>query len=709
VELPAARAPRQPFRITVTRPGKPDCAGFVPLVRRAPGPGMIEIEVGATAVNPTDVLKAAGLFPAPLTGPAALLGGECAGRVTAVGPDVTALNPGDRVVACAYGALASHVNVRADHAQRIPDGMDDAVAAGLPLVMSVAWHSLAHLGRLAAGETVLIHGAADTIGLAAVRVAGVLGARVIATADTDAKRAYLRDLGIAHVFDSRDLSWADQVRAATGGRGVDVLLNSISGAAVTRGLEVLAPDGRFVETGKQDIMRGRTISLSPFAAGISLAAVDIAGLVMRTPERFARTLETVWELVRTGKLEPLPVNRHPFAEAAKAIWGMAKGERPGRFVLTDVGSVTSVTALPMPGGRFRPDGTYLITGGLGALGLSLAEFLAANGAGALALLARSDAGPDAAGRLAALRDTGTRVMTVRCDVGDDAALRRALDTLRAELPPLRGVFHAAGVLSDATIANLTGEQLATVLTPKAAGARNLDAATADDPLDLFVLFSSAAALVGNTGQAAYAAGNAYLDALAEARRRRERPALSVQWGPFTEIGLAARDEGRGARLAERGMGGVAPAEAWAALVRMLDAGDPVAGYFPLDLRQWFDAYPDTAALRSWERLAAAAREAVAGEAAGGEFRTRLEQAPPEARRELAEEKVCELAGRVLRADPDGFERETPFKALGLDSLMSLELRNRLEAAFGIRLSPTLLWTYANPRALAGALCELVFA
>ncbi|MCW2863907.1 MAG: family NAD(P)-dependent oxidoreductase [Actinoallomurus sp.] len=708
VELPAPRARRQPFRVAIARPGKPDCVDFVPMVRRAPGPGTIEIEISASAVNPTDVLKAVGLFP-QLSGPAALLGGECAGRVTAVGPDVTAFTRGDRVVACAFGALASHVTVRADHAQRIPDGIDDAVASGVPLVMSMAWHSLADLGRLGPGETVLIHSAADTIGLAAVRVAGVLGARVIATADTDAKRAYLRDLGVADVFDSQDLSWGDGVRAATGGRGVDVVLNSLSGAAIPLGLEVLAPDGRFVETGKQDIMRGRTISLSAFAKGITFAAVDIGGLVMRTPQRFAKTLETIWELVCAGKMEPLPVHRHTFADAATAMWGMAKKDRPGRFVVTDPESVEWVTPVPMPDGRFRADGTYLITGGLGALGLSLAEFLAANGAGALALLGRSAPDPAAAQRVAALRDGGTQVETVTCDVGDEAALRRSLDALRAKLPPLRGVVHAAGVLSDATIQNLTDEQIATVLTPKADGARNLDAATADDPLDLFVLFSSAATLVGNAGQAVYAAGNAYLDVLAEARRRRGQPALSVQWGPFTEIGLATRDEGRGARLEERGMGGIPAAEAWPALVQLLNADEPVVGYFPLDLRQWFDAYPDTAALRSWERLAADAREAASGAASGGEFRTRIEEAVPETRRELAEAKVCELAGRVLRTDPGGFERETPFKALGLDSLMSLELRNRLEAAFGIRLSPTLLWTYANPRALAAALCEQVFA
>ncbi|WP_218040186.1 beta-ketoacyl reductase [Actinomadura sp. WMMB 499] len=384
---------------------------------------------------------------------------------------------------------------------------------------------------------------------------------------------------------------------------------------------------------------------------------------------------------------------------------MPETDGPGPVVLTDPASAGPVAPVPMPGGALRARGTYLITGGLGALGLSLAEYLAAHGAGALLLAGRSDPAPEAAARLDALRDRGTRVQTVRCDVADADALRAALDGARPDLPPLRGVVHAAGVLDDATIDTLTAGQVETVLAPKVGGVRALDAATAGDPLDFFVLFSSAAALVGNAGQAAYAAANSYLDAFAEARRRRGLPALSVQWGPFTEVGLAAGDRDRGDRLAERGMGGFPPAEAWPALARLLERDEPVAGYVPIDLRQWFDAFPGTAALKSWERLHAAALRGRDAGAAGGEFRDGLLRVPPEERAALVEAKVRELAGRVLRFDADRIGGDAPFKSLGLDSLMSLELRNRLEAAFGLRLSPTLLWTYGNPAALAGALCE----
>ncbi|MFE3599434.1 SDR family NAD(P)-dependent oxidoreductase [Streptomyces sp. NPDC059142] len=703
---PPLRAARRPFRVASTRPGRWEGVVCLPLAGRPPGPGEIGIEVTASALNFIDVMKALGTYPDP-TGGARLLGGECAGRVVSVGPEVTGFRPGDRVVACVFGSLASQVTVRAEHARPVPDGLGDPEAAALPLALATAWYGLAELARLEADETVLIHSAAGGVGLAALRVARLLGARVVATAGSEAKRRYLTGLGITDVFDSRDLGWAAAVREATGGRGVDVVLNSLTGAAIEAGLGVLAEDGRFVELGKKDIHGGHRISLDAFRKGVTFSAVDLAGLMERRPRRFARTFADVWEHVAEGRLAPLPVRTRPFSEAAEALREMSHGEHIGKFVLTDPGSVAAVAPVPLPDGRFRADATYLVTGGLGALGLSLAEFLAGRGAGALALLGRSAPTADARRRLAALRAAGTRVETVRCDVADAAALGEALERVREELPPLRGVFHAAGVLADATIDTLTPDRAAGVLAPKAVGARHLDEATSADPLDLFVLFSSAAALVGNAGQAAYAAANASLDALAERRRARGLPALSVQWGPFSDIGLAAADERRGARLTERGMGGFPAHEAWPALVRMLEHDEPVVGYVPLDPKRWFEAYPDTAALPSWELLRAAADDGAAP-AAGG-LRERLLTAPPHVRASLGETAVRELAGRVLRLPPERVGAETPFKTLGLDSLMSLELRNRLEAAFGTPLSPTLLWTHGTVRALSGALVQELVA
>ncbi|WP_405853292.1 type I polyketide synthase [Streptomyces sp. NBC_00090] len=695
--------PAQPFRLSPDGTGLWEGLAFRPYTRTAPAPGQVEVEVTAAALNFIDVMKAMGTYPDTSAG-AGLIGGECAGVVAAVGPGVTGLAVGDRVVACGFGAVASHLTVPAGHVRPVPAELTDAEAAGLPLVTATAWYALAEQAGLEAGETVLIHSAAGGLGLAAVGVAKALGATVIATAGTESKRAGLRALGIDHVFDSRDLSWAEDVAWVTGGRGVDVVLNSLSGAAIDLGLAALAEDGRFVEVGKRDIYASRTISLRDFAKGISFSAVDVAGLITRRPERFARLLDTVWQRVTDGTLPPLPVTPYAFDRAAEVLRTMARGEHTGKLVLTDPGRVTAVVPEPLPEGRLRPDASYLLSGGLGALGLSLAEHLADHGARSLVLLGRSAPGDAALRRIEALRVRGTTVTTFPVDVADRDGLAAVLDRVRVELPPLRGVFHAAGVLDDAVVANLTGAQLDRVLAPKVDGARHLDALTEDDPLDLFVLFSSVAGLVGNPGQAGYAAGNVYMDALAQARRHRGRPALAVQWGPFADIGLAADEAIRGERLADHGMTGFTAAEGWQALFHLLDAPGQVVSYVPLDARHWFDAYPETAAQPSWRAIAELAKDGSGGGAGGAEeFLGRLRGAGDTERPVLVEGKIRELAGRVLRLEAGSIDREAPFKSLGLDSLMSLELRNRLEMAFGMKLSPTLLWTYGTTAALAGML------
>jgi phthiocerol/phenolphthiocerol synthesis type-I polyketide synthase C len=701
---PVRANPNQTFALTPTRPGQWDGLEFRPVHVPPPVAGQVQVEVTATALNFIDVMKAMGTYPDPVGGE--LLGGECTGRVLAVGPGVTGVQSGDRVVACTFGAIASHITLDSRQVRRIPDNLSDAQAAALPLVMVTAWYALADRARLGAGETVLVHSAAGGLGLAAIAVARHLGAKVIATAGTEAKRDYLRRIGIDNVFDSRDLSWHDGVMEATGGRGADVVLNSLTGAAIDLGLSSLAEDGRFIEVGKQDIYSGRSLGLHSFRKRISLTAVDIAGLMDRRLPTFAHLLDQVWSLVADGSLPPLPVTTYPFSAAAEALRHMATGQHVGKLVLTDPTQVELIAPDPLPGGQLRPDGSYLITGGLGALGLSLAEFFVKHGAGALALLGRTRPGEAAERRISALRATGTTVRTYIVDVADHAALAEVLAAARTDLPPLRGVIHAAGLLEDATIATMSPDQLARVLAPKVDGARHLDTLTQTDPLDMFVLFSSAAALVGNPGQAAYAAGNAYLDGLASARRHRGQPALSVQWGPFDGVGLAAADLTRGNRLADRGMGGFPPAEAWEALTRLLRHPASVTAYVPLNIRQWFDAYPDLASTRSWEILREHHRDGRA-DPGGGSFLAQLHGCTGDDLDQLVENQVRALAGRVLRIDPDAIDRGIPFKSIGMDSLMSLEYRNRLEAAFNMTLSPTLLWTYGTPEALSGALSQRV--
>ena len=354
-------------------------------------------------------------------------------------------------------------------------------------------------------------------------------------------------------------------------------------------------------------------------------------------------------------------------------------------------------------GAVRPDGTYVITGGVGALGLAAAGRLVARGARHLALVSRSGPGPAAEAAVADLRDRGVEVRVVAADVTDAASLDAALTAVRAAMPPLRGVVHAAGVLADATIDRMDRAQLRRALAPKVDGAWNLHVATADDPLDHFVLFSSVAGVLGLAGQANYAAGNAFLDALAHERRGTGRPATAIAWGPWAEIGLAASDANRGDRLAARGLGGLGTAEALDALDRALDGDRPDVVVMRFDAARWRDAEPAAAPF-----LAVLLAADPVAPTAGPALRERVGREPIGSRRRaVLEDAVCTELAAVLKVVADRIDRAQSLKAMGLDSLMALELRNRLEAETGLTLSATMAFNHPTVTALAEHLAAVL--
>ncbi|MER5647594.1 SDR family NAD(P)-dependent oxidoreductase [Streptosporangium sp. NPDC002524] len=652
-EFPVEEAPVGEFPVEEAPAGKALAAG----VPGVPGAGKVRIRVHAAGLNFNDVLRGIGMLgeqSEPLG-----YGLECAGEVTAVGDGVTGLAPGDRVVTLVaeIGAMASHVTVDARLAVPIPADLGFTEAATLPAAYVTVVYGMERLARLEAGDRVLVHAAAGGVGQAAVRLARRAGAEVIATAGSPGKRAWLREQGVEHVFDSRSLDFADRVMEVTGGAGVDMVVNCLAGEAVDEGLRVLAPFGRFVELGKRDIAGNRPLPLAPFAKSLSFHAVEAFSLTWRRPELAGAMLREVVDAVADGTLGPLPVTAFPAAEAEAAFRHMASARHIGKVVLT----------FDRP--RLRADGTYLVTGGLSGLGLASAEGLVRQGARHLALMGRSEPGPDARERIAALREEGVRVTVLAADVADAAALEAALDGLRAQGPPLRGVLHAAGVLRDRTITATDFDEVREVLRPKLDGTRNLHRLTSGDPLELFVLFSSAAGLLGSGGQAGYAAANAFLDGFAHWRRGRGLPATSVDWGVWSEIGLAARPD-RAGRLADKGMGPIDPASGLRILAGLLAESPAQVAVVPLDVAAWFAHNPGQ---ERWSIFA--------GLAGGHTATGPLDITTPE---EL-ERALTEWVAGVLRTSPAAIDPEVSLTRLGLDSLMAVELRNLLEARLGVRL------------------------
>jgi acyl transferase domain-containing protein/aryl carrier-like protein len=720
--LPRVRAGERPFHLTIERPGLIERLLLREQVRRSPGPGEVEIEVAAIGLNFLDVLLTLGALPqgpdhgsesaaARRLGPP--IGHECVGSVVAVGEGVKSLRIGEQVMALALRSAGTHVIAQELLTLPMPPQLSTAEAATVPLAFLTAHYSLHHVARLQAGERVLIHAASGGVGLAAVQLALRTGAEIFATAGSEEKRQYLRGLGVHHVFSSRELHFVSEIRERTAGEGVDVVLNCLSGDFIAASLELLRRYGRFVELGKRDYLADRRLGLLPFLRNLSFSLVDLRAQLLDRPATVRTVFAEVAALFARGELKPLPLRTYPITEAVTAFSCMARAEHIGKVVLTlDRGTTAAapIASSSPASPRIRPEGSYLITGGLGGVGLRLAQWLVAQGARHLVLLGRSAPSAATAAQLAALRQQGAAVQVVSADVAQRANLEKVLAQLRqAGAPPFCGVIHAAGVLDDRTLLRLGSEQIERVMAPKVLGAWNLHQLLREYPLDLFVLCSSCSSLLGSPGQAHYTAANAFLDGLAHHRRALGLPALSINWGAWTEVGLAAAHESRGVRLEARGVLGMSPDECAAAFGRLLrdDLDRPQRAVMRFLPRTWQEFH--LAAARS-PFLSALLDETAPGVPAGEEksgLAERLLALPVPQRRTELESLVREQVGRVLGKDPARIAVNTPLQQGGLDSLMAMELRNRLELLSGLPLNVTLIWRHPTVAALcdylAGAL------
>jgi amino acid adenylation domain-containing protein len=671
-----------------------------------PGPRELLVRVRAAGLNFRDIMLALGLMP--VTDPAIdsrlPLGLECAGVVVEVGSQVHEFAPGDEVLGVTHGAFASHAMLKAAAAVRKPAWLDWYDAGGVLAPFTTVQHSLYHLARVAPGERVLIHSATGGVGLAAIQFCRAAGAEMFATAGSPEKRDLLRAMGIAHVMDSRTLAFADQILEATGGEGLDVVLNSLPGEAISKGLSILRSGGRFIELGKRDLMENSSIALGPFKRTLAFFSVDLELMFRKDTARLGKLSAEVIEAMEAGRFKPLPRTDFPLPDAAAAFRLMSQARHTGKIVLTADGR--EYRARPTRAQwLFRRDATYLITGGLGGFALAAAGWMVSQGARHLVLMGRRDAPlPE---NEAAWQDLLRGPAKVRCVAGDvskEADVVRVLATIRAEMPPLGGVLHAAMVLEDGALLDLTPQQWRTVLMPKVAGAWLLDRLTASDDLDCFVLFSSAASIVGTPGQGAYAAANAFLDALASRRRARGRPGLSVCWGPIEGAGYVSRHPEVRQYLERVGFRSFGLDEALGALEQLwrADRGQGIAGRV-----HWADFRRAFPSRRRFESLPGDGGGRGAGPAISpaGSVAAELLGAEPAGRREAACRYVVRRVAGVLTESESRIDPEVPLTNLGLDSLMAVELQTLFHSDLGLRIAATRLLQGISARELA----ELVLA
>jgi len=699
---PTESANGRPYRLECIETGVLDKVVLRETLRKPPSVGEVEIRVEAAGLNFTDVMGAMGMLPGA-TAESLPLGLECAGRVVAVGAGVEHITVGQEVIAFAPGSLGSYVTTVAEFVAPKPAKLSFAEAASIPVVFMTVYYALNKLVRLGHDERILIHTAAGGTGLAAIQMARVLQAEIFATAGSEEKRAYLRSLGIDHVMDSRTLAFAEEVMDHTEGQGVDVVLNTLTGDARTRSLELLAPYGRFVELSKRDIYMNT--QMPPLRRGVSFASVDLQGMGQERPALLGGLLREVTQLFEMGVFQPLPLRTFQASDARSAFQYMAQAKHIGKVVIDMSDPMAPILPADRPRDGIRADASYLITGGLESLGLSLAQWMVEQGARHLALIEQGEPSPTARDVLARIEKAGVNVLVSQADITSAPEMAAVFAEMERSMPPLRGVVHAAGVVDDRTLLELDAERFLHVLTPKVMGAFQLHSLTAEKPVDFFVLYSSAASLLGAPGQANYAAANAFLDGLAHARRRAGLAGTSIHWGPFAEIGLSALHDEQGQRMSHRGIESLTSAQGLVAFARLLERPRAEVAILRLSLHQWFDFYPHVASNPYWSELQ---REQNAGERTPSSrvtFRQILERKAATERLGLLEQHVLEHVGHVFRLDASRIDRLSSFKSLGMDSFLSLELRNRLEYSLGVRLSATLLFTYPNPASLSDYLLD----
>ncbi len=670
----------------------PDPAGVFdrpcvqPLPPRPLEPREVRVAVEAAGLNFWDVFRSLGFIEE------GLLGREMCGHILETGVEVSTVSAGDHIVGLGFGAFGPQMITHEELVTSAPSDFSVSELATVPSAFVSAALSFEDSG-LKAGERVLIHAGAGGVGLAAIQLAQAAGAEVFATASAP-KQDYLRSLGVKHIFDSRTTAFGQEILETMGGKGVDVVLNSLTGEGfIDASLSCLKHEGRFVEMARRDILSEDDMAAARPDVDYSILELDV--LKKTEPARVGRVLREVVGRLASGELKPIIHSRWPLSEAGDALAFMRSARHLGKIV---------VTTPPLVRGRLRPDRTYLVTGGLGGIGCAVAGWLADHGAETIVLNGRRNPDNAAEEIIRGLTSRGVTVRVELADVTDADALDGMLARIDQELPPLGGVVHSVGVLSDGALTNQSWDRFEEVLWPKILGGWHLHRATARLDLDFFILFSSRVGVMGNPGQANHAAANAFLDQLAGHRRSLGLPGQAIAWGAWSDIGEAAEQRERIDRQ-RSALGGrwFTPQQGLRAFDQLVRQDPATSVVMSMDWSVFEEAVTERPPLLE-DLLSTDSGAGTAGASASDDLLTRLREAPASAHGELLASFLQQEVQTVLRLQntPDP---TVGFFDLGMDSLMAVELRNRLNRAFSgeYTASNTVVFDYPDISTLAGHL------
>ena len=693
----------QPVQLKLAEYGVIDNLKWQPMERRTPEADEIEIKVATVGLNFRDVLNALGLLKEYYSQNLGItcveqltFGFECAGTISAVGEKVSQWQVGDKVIATMmHDGFSSFVTTKATDIIAVPEKMSFPEAATLPLTFFTAYYGLQHLAKIQPGERVLIHAAAGGVGQAAVQIAQRAGAEIFATA-SPGKWEFLKSLGIKHVMNSRTLDFSQEIMELTGAEGVDVVLNSLNGEYIPKSLEVLAPGGRFVEIGKIGIWD--TEQVKEKRPDVSYYPYDLGDVAQQEPGLMGQLSEELSKEWNQGGLKALPYKTFSSTEITAAFRYMQQAKHIGKVVV----EMPEVSATQK---SIQPEASYLITGGLGALGLVVAQWMVKEGAKHIVLMGRSGPGETAQKTIEELEAAGAKVSVLLGDVSVPWDVEEIFQQMGESLPPLKGVIHTAGVLDDGLLQNMSWQQFTKVMAPKVQGTWYLHQQTQDLELDFFVCFSSIASMLGSSGQGNYAAANGFMDALASYRRGMGLPGLSINWGAWATGGMAARlGTQHQSRIESSGMKTIQPEEGMVALENLLSRSQSQVGVFPVNWSQFLTQIPGVEKMPLLSGLVSS--QPSLGQKSG--LLEKLEAIAPRERMELFTTHIRSMVAKTLGLkDGQKFEMRQPLFDLGLDSLMAVELKNRLESNLQTSLSSTLLFDYPTLETLVEHLADVI--
>lgn len=649
----------------------------------------IEIKPYATGLNFRDVMYAMGMLSDEavengFAGPT--LGMELSGEVTSVGKTITDYKVGDKVIGFAPACFSNRVITQTTAIAHKPEAWSFNEAATIPTTFFTVYYALHHLAQIRPGEKILIHGAAGGVGIAAIQFARYRGAEVFATAGTDEKREFVRLMGADHILDSRTLAFSDDIMEITGGSGVDIILNSLAGEAINRNLSILKPFGRFLELGKRDFYENSKIGLRPFRNNISYFGIDADQLLIERADLAAELFKEMMELFAEGVLRPLPHRVFPASQVEDAFRYMQQSQQIGKVIVSFQDETMTPDVIENTSNQpfiCDSEASYLVTGGLSGFGLATAHWLADKGAKSLVLASRSGkTTEESKASFQALKERGLKIYLRACDIANKQAVTTLFSEFNKELPRLKGVIHAAMVIGDGLISNMTHEQFNKVLTPKITGAWNLHHATSELDLQFFVMYSSATTYLGNPGQANYVAANSYLESLAHYRKNIGLTATYAAWGAIDDVGFLARNEEIKEALQSR-LGGIAlsSTQALHMLEKLIVSNKPGVAVIDFDWNVIQRIMPGARSPKYTEQQ----RQVKHSDSDNEDIHGLIANKSPDEIHQIITDLLLTEIEHILRMPRDKLDTNASVFDLGMDSLMGMELVLAIEERFNVKL------------------------